>query len=82
MELCYRGVRYQSNPTPVKIAGKKNVLRFRGCTYELNHAAIEIQKSSNPEVVYRGVSVASGQQLTFLGSSCEHKKVVLVPTLA
>ena len=80
MELCYRGIRYQSNPSSVQISGKKNVVRFRGCSYELNHAVINVPQSSNGEVVYRGISVTSGKQIKFMGRSCEYNKVVLTPS--
>ncbi len=79
MELCYRGNRYQSNPSSLTLSKKRNPLKFRGCTYELNRLVINTQELSNSQVIYRGVSIANGQQIRFLGCSCEHKKVVLAP---
>ncbi len=82
MQLCYRGNRYQSNTSSVTLSKKRNVLKFRGCTYDLNRAVINTQKSSNSSVAYRGISITSGQQIKFLGCSCEQKKVVLAPISA
>ena len=82
MEMCYRGVRYQSNPSPVKLETKQEegkVLKFRGCSYQPNHSAITLSQSPNPDIVYRGVSVATGKQIRFLGGTCPQKKVVFCP---
>ncbi len=80
MELCYRGIHYQSNPSSVPISGKRNVVRFRGCSYELNHAVINVPQTSKGEVVYRGVSMTSGNKIKFMGRFCEYNKVVLTPS--
>ena len=81
MEMFYRGVRSQYNPSSVKIEQKDNVnqLKYRGSTYQANHGQITLPKSSAPDIVYRGVSVATGKQIRFLGRTCEQKKVVLCP---
>ena len=79
--MCYRGVRYQFNPASVKIEQKDNVniQKYRGSTYQVNHGQIILPKSSAQDIVYRGVSVATGKQIRFLGRTCKQKKVVLCP---
>ena len=68
MKLCYRGIPYEYNPTPVKVSGKKNTVQFRGCSYT--------------KVVYRGISVYEGKSARFLGRSYERQEIVLVPASA
>ena len=65
MKLCYRGIPYEYNPTPVKVSGKKSTAQFRGCSYT--------------KVVYRGISVSEGKSARFLGRSYERQEIVLVP---
>ena len=79
MELCYRGQRYEYNPTAIKVSQKSKMLKFRGCTYELNNAVINLPKSNHSQEVYRGVSVASGKEIKFLGQYCDHKQIILAP---
>ena len=81
MELCYRGICYQSNPSSIELSRKRNTLKFRGCTYELNRGVIDVENLPNDKVVYRGVSVASGQKIRFLGRYCERRKIILAPIL-
>ena len=38
-----------------------------------------VRYQSHPTLVYRGISVATGKQIRFLGRTCEQKKVVLRP---
>jgi hypothetical protein len=79
MEMRYRGVSYQYKPTTVQIEGKKNEVKFRGCSYKLNHAVINIPHSSDSEMVYRGVSVATKKEIRFLGRTYEHRRIILAP---
>ena len=79
MELCYRSNRYQRNTHLLTLSKKRNVLKFRGCTYELNYGVTNAQKSSNSQVIYRGVSITRDQQIRFLGNLSTQKKVVLAP---
>jgi ABC-type transport system involved in Fe-S cluster assembly fused permease/ATPase subunit len=79
MEMRYRGVSYQYNPTFVQVEGKKNEVKFRGQTYQVSQAIINLPHSSDSEVVYRGVSIATGEKNTFLGGTYKHKQIVLVP---
>jgi hypothetical protein len=82
MEMLYRGVRYQSHATNVKLAeNQANVttLKYRGCPYQLNQSAISLPQSSAQDLVYRGISVTTGKEIRFLGSTCAQKKIVLAP---
>jgi hypothetical protein len=79
MEMCYRGVRYQYNQTAVPVEGKKNEVKFRGCSYTLRHAVMNVPQSSDSNIVYRGVSTATGKQIRFLGHACQHTQVMLYP---
>ncbi|MGI0480198.1 DUF4278 domain-containing protein [Geminocystis sp. CENA526] len=76
--MAYRGVSYQYNPLKIQIEGKKSEVKFRGRSYKLIHGVINIPHS-NPDVIYRGVSVATGKRIAFLGVTYEHKRFVLSP---
>ncbi len=82
MELCYRGQRYEYNPTAIKVSQKSKMLKFRGCDYQLNSAVINVSSSNQSQVVYRGVSVATGKEIKFLGQYCDHKQIILTPIAA
>lgn len=34
------------------------------------------------ELCYRGVSVATGKEIKFLGQYCDHKQIILTPMAA
>jgi hypothetical protein len=78
MEMIYRGVRYQYNPTSVQISKGKNdvnFLKYRGCSYQLNNNYITLPKFSCEKIIYRGISVSTGQNIHFLGRTCQQKKL-------
>jgi hypothetical protein len=79
MKMTYRGVPYQYNPTSVKVENKNNEVKFRGCTYQLSHAVMNVSESAKSGVVYRGVSVATGKEIRFLGRTCEYRQIMLAP---
>ena len=79
MKLCYRGVSYESNPTHVNVEGKRNVVKFRGCSYQLKQAVVNLKTEPQPELVYRGISVSKGKSAKFLGRSYERQEIMLVP---
>lgn len=80
MKLCYRGVTYETNRTHVNIEGKRNVVKFRGCSYEVRQAVVNLNTEMQSELVYRGISVSEGKSARFLGSSYERQQVMLVPS--
>ncbi len=80
MKLCYRGVSYEYNPTPVQVAGKRNIVQFRGCSYEMPYAVVNLKTQPQPGVIYRGVSVSEGKSVKFLGRSYEHQETRLIPS--
>ena len=79
MKLCYRGIPYEYNPTPVKVSGKKNTVQFRGCSYLMNYAVVNLKSKPQSKIVYRGISVSEGKSARFLGRSYERQEIVLVP---
>lgn len=85
MNLKYRGISYQADSTNVQIATMENnpkILKFRGSSYLANNSYINIPKSTQENIVYRGVAVATGKKINFLGRSTEQTKVVLQPVIA
>lgn len=79
MQFCYRGQKYESNSSFVKISQNKNILKYRGSTYQSNNNVDHISQSEQSKIVYRSFSINSGQEINFLGQSCQHKKIVLAP---
>jgi len=47
-----------------------------------NNSYISIPKSTQENIVYRGVSVATGKKVNFLGRTYEQTKVILQPVIA
>ncbi len=78
MKLTYRGVSYETHPTQVPVMGKKNLVRFRGCQYELSEAIVNLSKPMESSQVYRGISLSHGKKAHFLGQSYEMKQISLV----
>jgi hypothetical protein len=58
MQLCYRGVSYESNPTPVETFEGEVRGKYRGfpwtCTYVKMNKGLRVQPTY--ELYYRGVS--------------------------
>lgn len=81
MKMTYRGVSYEYNPTYVQIAGKQNEVTFRGCSYTMRHAVVNVQHSDHSDVVYRGISVSEGKEARFLGNSYERQQIILAPVM-
>ncbi len=81
MKLCYRGIPYRSDSSSIELSRKRKALKFRGCSYESNREVIDVKNLPQNRVVYRGVSITSGQKIRFLGRSCEQRKIVLAPIL-
>jgi hypothetical protein len=81
MKMIYRGVSYEYNPTYVQIAGKQNEVKFRGCSYTMCHAVVNLQHSTNIDLVYRGVSVSEGKEARFLGATYERQQIILAPVM-
>ena len=80
MKLTYRGVSYEVHPTQVEVAGKKNVIRFRGCSYETSKIVMNLkQPSKAKEITYRGVSLANGKKGSFLGQTYQQKEIIFAP---
>lgn len=80
MQMCYRGVRYESNSSSVQVETKHQegkLLKFRGCSYQPSYSAITLPQAPNTDIVYRGVSVATGKEIRFLGRTCEQRQIVL-----
>ena len=82
MKLKYRGVSYETIPTQIEIVGKKNQVMFRGCSYTLSGAVINLPKNSNKDITYRGVSMNDNQKKRFMGRTYESPKVCLTPVMA
>lgn len=82
MELKYRGVSYEANLTSVKIAGKKNQVTFRGCSYLLSSAVVNLPHKSHQDITYRGVSLRDTQEKRFLGQTYQSSKICLAPMMA
>jgi len=89
MELKYRGVSYRTFPTSVKIEGKKNQVCFRGCSYTLTEATVNLPEcdqakpaafSDRTGIVYRGVSENTMVERRFLGNKYFVNPVKLIPS--
>lgn len=79
MKLTYRGVSYEYNPTHVEIAGKQNEVKFRGCSYTMRHAVVNVQNLDHAGEIYRGVSVSEGREARFLGATYQRQSIILTP---
>lgn len=80
MELKYRGVSYRTFPTSVKIEGKKNEVCFRGCSYTLTEATVNLPEGDRTGMVYRGVSEKTLVERRFLGNKYYVNPVKLIPS--
>ena len=81
MELKYRGVSYQTFPTSVKIEGKQNKVSFRGCTYIATGAVVNLSKSNQSEMTYRGIKEGRTEERHFLGNKYVVNSVKLMPVV-
>ena len=81
MELKYRGVAYQTFPTSVKIEGKQNQVSFRGCTYTATEAVVNLSKSNQSEMTYRGIKEGRTEERHFLGNKYVVNSVKLMPVV-
>ena len=79
MELCYRGQRYEYTPYSLKVNQTKTTIKYRGCSCQKNNSMISLPRNLDSQMVYRGVSIATGKKIKFLGQYCEEKQIVLAP---
>ena len=73
MEMCYRGVKYNYNPTQVEVSRTSDLVKFRGKTYELNQPVLDLKERNQEDLVYRGVAFCEKKQTTFLGQDSVRK---------
>ncbi len=73
MEMCYRGVKYDYNPTQVEVSRTSDLVKFRGKTYELNQPVLDLKERNQEDLVYRGVAFCEKKQTKFLGQDCARK---------
>ncbi len=73
MEMCYRGVKYDYNPTQVEVSKTSDLVKFRGKTYELNQPVLDLKERNEEDLVYRGVAFCEKKQTKFLGQDCARK---------
>ena len=73
MEMCYRGVKYDYNPTQVEVSRTSDLVKFRGKTYELNQPVLDLKERNQENLVYRGVAFCEKKQTKFLGQDCARK---------
>ncbi len=73
MEMCYRGVKYNYNPTQVEVSRTSDLVKFRGKTYELNQPVLDLKERNQENLVYRGVAFCEKKQTKFLGQDCARK---------
>ncbi len=73
MEMCYRGVKYDYNPTQLEVSRTSDSVKFRGQTYELNQPVLDLKERNQEDLVYRGVAFCEKKQTKFLGQDCARK---------
>ncbi len=73
MEMCYRGVKYEYNPSQIEVSRTSDLVKFRGKTYELNQPVLNLKEPNEKELVYRGVAFCEKKQTKFLGQDCARR---------
>ena len=73
MQLCYRGVRYEHQPTQIEVSGTGQPVKFRGKTYKSNQAILDLKEINKEDFVYRGVAICEKKHTKFLGQFCARK---------
>ena len=82
MELCYRGIRYQRQPTEIDVSETSETIKFRGQTCQLNKAVLELKEPNRENLVERGVAFCEQKQTKFLGQVSTRKSCHLGLALA
>ncbi len=57
MQLSYRGVKYNTNPTPTQVIETKEIGHYRGATYHVRRAVNIPAHRSEDVLKYRGATV-------------------------
>ena len=78
MKMCYRGVHYDYDPPQVEVSRTSELVKFRGQTYELNKAVLDLKERNQDDLVYRGIAFCSDKQTKFLGQVCQRKSINLI----
>ena len=73
MEMCYRGVKYEYNPSQIEVSRTSDLVKFRGKTYELNQPVLDLKERNQEDLVYRGVAFCEKKQTKFLGQDSVRK---------
>ena len=81
MQLKYRGVSYETNPTQIEIVGKNNKVMFRGCCYYLSGAVVNFDKKVQENITYRGISIGENQERRFMGQAYSLSRISLAPMI-
>lgn len=66
MQLTYRGVHYQYNPTPVEVVDAPVAGKYRGSHFRLHNAAHVAIVQPILHLIYRGVHLDEGTQVAGL----------------
>ena len=56
MELSYRGIRYQSNPSLIPTLSGEIISKYRGVTLRSKHYTIPLSPQPSVDMKYRGTS--------------------------
>ncbi|MEM8674710.1 MAG: DUF4278 domain-containing protein [Cyanobacteria bacterium P01_G01_bin.67] len=77
MQLRYRGISYEYNPTQINLGERTNSVNYRGNNYNLNSVLLTLKDKNQEEIIYRGVAYTEDKQTKFLGQNCDTKTVCL-----
>ena len=77
MQLRYRGVSYDYNPTQINVIKKHSSINYRGNSYNLNYVLLGLKDKNQEEIIYRGVAYTGVKQTKFLGQICQTPSVCL-----
>lgn len=82
MQLCYRGIRYESNPVVLTTVGTEAQGRFMGSPYTVRQSAVNLEIADKLGLVYRGICDTEEQKYRFLGRSYYRPRVFVATATA
>lgn len=69
MQLSYRGIPYKKTSLELPTLATDTVVQYRGMSYPLRHAPINVPLHHSSGMIYRGVAIDRGFKGSFLGRS-------------